>query len=104
MHTDHGGGRSDSVDDCIDSAAQQDNKHYRRQPEVAADLCQQIAGGCAAIAAVMVESNLVEGNQKLGEDPTALVYGQSITDACISWQATEELLEEFARAVRARRG
>ena len=79
-------------------------KDYRRQPEVAADLCQQIAGGCAAIAAVMVESNLVEGNQKLGEDPTALVYGQSITDACISWQATEELLEEFARAVRARRG
>ena len=79
-------------------------KDYRRQPEVASELCRQIGVGCRAIAAVMVESNLVEGNQKLGDDPTALVYGQSVTDACISWQATENLLEEFARAVQARRG
>ena len=51
----------------------------------------------------MVESNLVEGNQKLGNDPASLVYGQSVTDACISWQSTEEVLEAFAQAVRARR-
>lgn len=79
-------------------------KDYRKQPEVAHDLCAQIATGCRAIAAVMVESNLVEGNQKLGHDPGALVYGQSVTDACISWQATEEVLEGFAQAVRTRRG
>ena len=79
-------------------------KDYRKQPEVAHDLCAQIATGCSAIAAVMVESNLVEGNQKLGDDPGALVYGQSVTDACISWQATEEVLEGFAQAVRKRRG
>lgn len=37
---------------------------------------------------VMIESNLIEGNQKLGSDPSALVYGQSITDACINWETT----------------
>ncbi|MCH2062112.1 MAG: 3-deoxy-7-phosphoheptulonate synthase [Roseibacillus sp.] len=79
-------------------------KDYRKQPDVARDLCAQIAGGCNALAAVMVESNLVEGNQKLGSDPATLVYGQSVTDACISWQTTEEVLEAFAQAVRARRG
>ena len=70
---------------------------------MAGELCRQIAAGSRAIAAVMVESNLVEGNQKLTGDPASLVYGQSITDACISWQATEDLLETFARAVRTRR-
>ena len=57
---------------------------------------------CAASPAD--EAGLASVLERCGEDPTALVYGQSITDACISWQATEELLEEFARAVRARRG
>ena len=79
-------------------------KDYRKQPEVARDLCEQLSGGCRALAAVMVESNLVEGNQKLGNDPAALVYGQSVTDACISWQSTEDILEAFAKAVRERRG
>ena len=79
-------------------------KDYRKQPDVAHSLCTQIAGGCKALAAVMVESNLVEGNQKLGNDPSTLVYGQSVTDACISWQTTEEILEAFAQAVRTRRG
>ena len=79
-------------------------KDYRRQPEVAESLCEQMAAGSKAIAAVMVESNLVEGNQKMGDDPSGLVYGQSVTDACISWQTTEEVLDQFAQAVRARRG
>ena len=75
-------------------------KDYRNQPKVAANLCAQIAGGSRAIASVMVESNLVEGNQGISDDMT---YGQSVTDACINWHTTEEVLEEFARAVRARR-
>ncbi|MGB0582259.1 MAG: hypothetical protein ACPGVU_21400 [Limisphaerales bacterium] len=41
----------------------------------------------------MVESHLHEGNQKLTDDPTSLAYGVSITDACINWEATEELFE-----------
>jgi 3-deoxy-7-phosphoheptulonate synthase len=78
-------------------------KDYRRQPEVASEVGAQMASGTKAIAAVMVESNLVEGNQKLGNDPSALVFGQSITDACISWPTTEAVLEGFAEAVKARR-
>jgi 3-deoxy-7-phosphoheptulonate synthase len=87
----------------IDCSHGNSRKDYRRQPEVAKDLCAQLAGGSKAIAAVMVESNLVEGHQKLEEDPGALVYGQSVTDACISWQTTEGVLEGFAQAVKARR-
>ena len=88
----------------VDCSHGNSRKDYRRQPEVARNLCEQISGGCRALAAVMVESNLVEGNQKLGNDPATLVYGQSVTDACISWQSTEEVLEAFAQAVRKRRG
>jgi 3-deoxy-7-phosphoheptulonate synthase len=86
--------------DCSHGNSQKD---YRKQPEVAAELCGQIAEGCRSISAVMIESNLVEGNQKLGDDPSSLVYGQSVTDACISWQSTESVLEAFSEAVRARR-
>ena len=49
---------------------------------------------------MMIESNIVEGNQKISDD---MVYGQSVTDACINWQTTEEVLEAFAKAVQARR-
>jgi len=87
----------------VDCSHGNSRKDYRNQPIVANDLCQQIANGSTAIAAVMVESNLVEGNQKLADDPGALIYGQSITDACISWEATEEVMEGFASAVKARR-
>jgi 3-deoxy-7-phosphoheptulonate synthase len=78
-------------------------KDYRRQPEVAAALCGQIANGSRAITAVMIESNLVEGSQKLGDNPSALVFGQSVTDSCISWPTTEAVLAGFAEAVRKRR-
>ena len=59
-----------------------------------------MANGAKDIAAVMVESNIVEGNQKISDD---MVYGQSVTDACINWQTTEEVLESFSKAVQARR-
>jgi len=52
---------------------------------------------------VMVESNLVEGNQNL-DSGEPLVYGQSVTDACIGWEDTEVLLRQLADAVKARRG
>ncbi len=87
----------------VDCSHGNSRKDYRNQPLVANDLCAQIAGGTRAIAAVMVESNLVEGNQNLANDPGALIYGQSVTDACISWQATEQMLGGFASAVNARR-
>ena len=76
-------------------------KDFRNQPKVATDLSSQIADGSRTIAAVMIESNLVEGNQPLGP---ALVRGQSVTDACIGWEATVKVLEDLATAVRIRRG
>jgi len=87
----------------VDCSHGNSEKNFRNQPVVAKNLCAQLAAGCRAVAAVMIESNLVEGAQKLGNDPKQLVFGQSITDACISWESTEPLLEEFAQAVRARR-
>jgi len=79
-------------------------KNHENQPLVAAEIGAQIAAGNQAIAAVMIESNLVEGNQKLTDDPSQLTYGQSITDACINWDTTLEVFDTLAQSVRARRG
>ena len=78
-------------------------KDYRNQPAVAQSLCEQIAAGNRAITSVMVEGNLVEGAQKLKGSLADLTYGQSVTDECINWETTENMLEEFAKAVQARR-
>ena len=78
-------------------------KDFRNQPLVAKNLAHQIAGGCKVITSVMIESNLVEGAQKLGSDPQSLVRGQSITDACLGWEATVDTLDVLAEAVRKRR-
>jgi 3-deoxy-7-phosphoheptulonate synthase len=78
-------------------------KDFRNQPLVAKSLAHQIAAGCKVITSVMIESNLVEGNQKLTKDLKALKHGQSITDACLGWEDTVETLEVLAEAVRARR-
>ncbi|MBK1828866.1 3-deoxy-7-phosphoheptulonate synthase [Haloferula rosea] len=87
----------------IDCSHGNSRKDYRNQPLVAANLCNQIADGSEAITAVMVESNLVEGNQKLDPDLSKLTYGQSVTDACIGWDDTVEVLGKFAKAVQDRR-
>jgi 3-deoxy-7-phosphoheptulonate synthase len=77
-------------------------KDYRRQPQVAGAVAQQVGGGSEAICGVMIESHLVEGRQDLVPGKK-LVYGQSITDACISWNDTVPILERLAESVRARR-
>ena len=64
----------------------------------------QLRQGETAIIGVMIESNINEGNQKVpAEGPAALKKGVSITDACIDWDSTVEVLEQLAEAVRARR-
>jgi 3-deoxy-7-phosphoheptulonate synthase len=78
-------------------------KDYRNQPLVARALANQIAAGSKVITSVMIESNLVEGNQKLVKDLSKLTRGQSVTDACIGWDDTVETLELLAAAVRKRR-
>ena len=78
-------------------------KDFRNQPKVARNVADQIAAGCKTITSVMLESNLVEGNQKLTKDLQSLTRGQSITDACLGWDDTVHTLDVLAAAVRARR-
>ncbi|TXI27369.1 MAG: 3-deoxy-7-phosphoheptulonate synthase AroG [Nitrosomonas oligotropha] len=88
----------------IDFSHANSHKDYRRQNDVAADVAEQIAGGSHAICGVMIESHLVEGNQKAdGKKREELVYGQSITDGCINFEATEHVLQQLANAVEKRR-
>jgi 3-deoxy-7-phosphoheptulonate synthase len=87
----------------IDCSHGNSRKDYSRQPDAAAEVAAQVADGSRAICGIMLESHLVEGRQDLGNDPSKLTYGQSITDACIAWEATVPVLERMADAVRRRR-
>ena len=87
----------------IDCSHANSDKDHARQPQVVGDVAGQIADGNHAILGVMLESFLVDGNQN-HEKSNSLVYGQSITDKCMSWERTEPLFEELAEAVRKRRG
>ena len=87
----------------IDFSHANSSKQFQKQLVVSDDVAQQIAGGEKAIIGVMIESHLVEGNQNL-ESGEPLVYGQSVTDACIGWEDTEKVLRQLADAVKTRRG
>ena len=82
--------------DCSHANSQKD---YRRQAEVLGSVADQLRGGSQHLMGVMIESHLVEGNQKLTADLSQLTYGQSVTDACISLETTEQLLVDLAKAV-----
>jgi len=83
----------------VDCSHDNSNKDYRRQAEVLREVVSQVRAGSTHIMGVMLESHLVEGNQKLSGKLSALTYGQSITDACIDIKTTACLLEELAAAV-----
>ncbi len=85
----------------VDCSHANSGKDPARQPLVAAELAAQIAGGERAIAAVMLESNLLGGAQDYRAKP--LVPGRSITDACLAWEQTLPVLAQLAEAVRQRR-
>lgn len=87
----------------VDCSHANSNKDHEKQPGVAAAIAKQIAGGSADIFGVMLESFLVGGRQDNGANPK-LVYGQSITDACMSWESTVPVIEALAEAVTKRRG
>lgn len=87
----------------IDFSHANSSKQYQKQMEVCQDVCQQVAAGEKAIMGVMIESHLVAGNQSLNSGQP-LVYGQSVTDACIGWAETETALRQLAQAVKTRRG
>ena len=86
----------------IDCSHGNSRKDHRRQAEVAAAVSDQVAGGSHRIFGAMLESHLVEGRQDYAPGKTA-TYGQSITDACLSFEHTEPILEQLAKAQQTRR-
>ena len=86
----------------IDCSHANSGKDSRRQPAVLREVAAQIARGSRSIFGVMIESFLVAGRQSVGTG-VPLVYGQSITDACMDWDTTAPLIAELAAAVRERR-
>ena len=86
----------------VDFSHANSGKQHKKQLETGADVCRQISGGEERIFGVMVESHLREGRQEVIPGK-ALVYGQSITDACLGWEDSAELIAALAAASRARR-
>jgi len=86
----------------VDCSHGNSNKDFKRQHLVAREVAKQYAEGSDNVFGVMIESNLIEGNQKV-IDKDNLIYGQSITDACVGWDETEKILSELADGVKARR-
>ena len=86
----------------IDTSHANSSKKPENKVPVSADIAAQVAKGDNRIIGVMVESHLVAGRQDL-QPGKALTYGQSITDGCIGWEESVQVLETLATAVRARR-
>jgi 3-deoxy-7-phosphoheptulonate synthase len=83
----------------IDCSHDNSDKNYNLQPAVLEDIARQVQAGASSIMGVMIESHLVAGNQSLTGDRSSLIYGQSITDACVNWEVTQTMLRSLAQAV-----
>ncbi len=86
----------------VDMSHGNSQKQFKKQLLVNKDIANQIASGERSIFGVMIESHLIEGNQSIGPKES-LTYGQSITDACVSWEDTEIMLKLLSSAVKSRR-
>jgi 3-deoxy-7-phosphoheptulonate synthase len=84
----------------VDCSHANSNKDHNLQPLVARDCVEQILSGNHSIIGLMLESNLEAGNQSIGTDPKQLEYGVSVTDACMDWQTTEDVLLQAAESLR----
>lgn len=88
----------------IDCSHANSLKNHKNQPKVCADVASQVSNGDKSIIGVMIESHLKEGAQKIPKEGKAgLEYGVSITDACVHWQDTVDMLEVLHQSVLARR-
>jgi phospho-2-dehydro-3-deoxyheptonate aldolase len=72
------------------------------QPLVMADAVNQVRLGNQSLVGMMIESNLVAGNQSIPEDLSQLKYGCSVTDACVDWETTEKMIRRRCRTAAAR--
>ena len=90
---------NDSI--MVDASHGNSQKQFKKQIDVVENLALQIADGNNSLRGLMLESHLVEGNQSITDN---LVYGQSITDACMNWDDTLNCLKLISEAVQKRRG
>ena len=91
----------------VDCSHANSSKQHQKQIDVARDIADQVAGGSHSVFGLMVESHLKAGAQKFtpGKDRIdALEYGQSITDACLGWEDSTQVLDILSAAVKKRRG
>ena len=86
----------------VDCSHANSYKNPELQPLVMADVVNQICHGNTSLVGVMIESNIVGGNQKIPQDLSQLKYGCSVTDACIDWDTTEKMLRDAAARLRQR--
>lgn len=86
----------------VDCSHANSYKKPELQPLVMADVINQIRHGNRSLVGVMIESNLVAGNQKIPQDLSQLTYGCSVTDGCIDWDTTEKMLRDAAAELRLR--
>ena len=84
----------------VDFSHGNSQKNHEKQKIVCKSVAEQILKGNKHITGVMIESHLEEGNQKMSEN---LEYGKSITDSCIGWEETKELIRKLAKSVEGRR-
>ena len=90
----------------VDCSHANSSKQHEKQRDVARDIAGQVAGGSRQVFGLMIESHLQPGAQKFTpgkDDAKALTYGQSITDACINWDDSTQVLQVLSDAVEKRR-
>ncbi len=90
----------------VDCSHANSSKQHEKQMDVAIDIAGQIKSGSRSVFGVMVESHIEAGAQKFTpgkDDVSKLAYGKSITDACLGWEPSQQVLAILSEAVRARR-
>ncbi len=89
------------VNIMVDCSHENSNKDHTLQPLVLKNISNQIADGNQSIVGLMIESNINAGNQALSTNPKDMHYGVSVTDACVDWETTENMLLEMADSITA---
>ena len=92
------GGVNDAI--VIDASHANCSKDFEKMPGVFEEVVSQRIDGNAKVVGAMLESNLVEGNQKILDDRSQMTWGQSVTDPCIGWEITEKIIKEAAARLR----
>jgi 3-deoxy-7-phosphoheptulonate synthase len=84
----------------VDCSHANSYKKHEWQPLVMADVVNQVRLGNQSLVGMMIESNIVAGNQSIPDDLSQLSYGCSVTDACVDWETTETMIRDAARLLR----